>query len=39
MGAKIKGLGHTIPKKKIPNQFFIDQGLDTSDEWLYLIHI
>ena len=34
MGAKIKGLGHTIPKKKIPNQFFIDQGLDTSDEWI-----
>tara|TARA_B100000427_G_scaffold273666_1_gene241473 strand:- start:9520 stop:10509 length:990 start_codon:yes stop_codon:yes gene_type:complete len=34
MGAKVISLGHTIPKQKITNQFFIDEGLETSDEWI-----
>ena len=34
MGAKIIGLGHTIPEKKITNQYFIDAGLETSDKWI-----
>ena len=34
MGAKIIGLGHTIPENKITNQYFIDSGLETSDKWI-----
>lgn len=32
--AKIKGLGKGIPQKKITNNYFVEQGLDTSNEWI-----
>lgn len=34
MGAKIKGIGHYAPETVITNQYFIEQGLDTNNEWI-----
>ncbi len=34
MAAKIISLGHTKPTRKISNQYFVEMGLDTSDEWI-----
>ena len=32
--ANIIGIGSAIPKQKITNQYFVDLGLDTSDQWI-----
>jgi 3-oxoacyl-[acyl-carrier-protein] synthase-3 len=32
--AVIIGLGHQLPSRKLTNQYFVDCGLDTSDEWI-----
>ena len=32
--ANIIGIGKSIPKQKITNQYFVDLGLDTSDQWI-----
>jgi 3-oxoacyl-[acyl-carrier-protein] synthase III len=34
MGAKITGIGHYAPETVITNQYFIDKGLDTTNEWI-----
>ena len=34
MASKVSGLGHFVPETIISNEYFIDQGLDTSNEWI-----
>ena len=34
MGTKVLGVGHYAPKKIITNHYFIDNGIETSNEWI-----
>jgi 3-oxoacyl-[acyl-carrier-protein] synthase-3 len=32
--AVVKGVGHYLPEKVVPNTWFAEQGIETSDEWI-----
>lgn len=32
--ALVRGVGHYLPERVVPNAWFAEQGIDTSDEWI-----
>ncbi|NNE88461.1 MAG: ketoacyl-ACP synthase III [Silicimonas sp.] len=32
--AVVRGVGHYLPEKVVPNTWFAEQGIETSDEWI-----
>ena len=32
--AVVRGVGHSLPERVVPNTWFAEQGIETSDEWI-----